>query len=77
MKIRWWSILLFIIFALLLFLVTPIILGKQGLLSISDFINLLGILFSSPTVALIITLSFFARFHEAIESFLKNVGAVQ
>ncbi len=77
MKIRWWSVLLFIILVLLLFLVTPIYLAKEGFLGIPDFINLLGILFSLPTVVLIIAISFFTRFHEAIESFLKNVGSMK
>lgn len=77
MKIRWSLILFFTLLVILLVLVTPIVLAKQGLLSISDFIKLLTIIFSLPTVALIITLSFFTRFHDAIESLLKNIGSMK
>jgi len=77
MKIRWLSILFFILLAVSLILVTPIFLAKQGYLNVSDFIQLLGIIFSLPTAILIITLSFFTRFQDAIESLLKNIGSMK
>ncbi len=77
MKIRWLSTLFFILLAVSLILATPIFLAKQGYLNVSDFIKLLGIIFSLPTVILIITLSFFTRFHNAIESLLKNIGSMK
>jgi hypothetical protein len=77
MKIRWLPTLFFIFIVVLLVLVTPIFLAKQGYLSVSDFIKLLTIIFSLPTAILIITLSFFSRFHDAIESLLKNIGSMK
>ena len=71
------SIFSFILLVILLVLITPITLANYGLLSVSDFIKLLTVIFSLPTVTLIITLYFFTRFHDAIESLLKNISSMK
>lgn len=76
MKIQWMLILL-VLFIILSIFVAPILLSNQGILSITDFINLLSIVFSWPTAVLSISIIFFTRFHESINSLLKNIGSMK